>query len=93
MKKFSRILLVFLFILSQILASGCRPNLPAAQATVRPDTTPLQPSAIPPVPLPTKPATPELADELLPLKGLPFDQFLDESFKLLLLRDPEGCDD
>ena len=90
MEKSSRIFLVFLFISSQILASGCRPNLPAAQATVRSDTTPLQPSALPPVPSPTNTATPELADELLPLKGLPFDQFLDESFKLLLLRDPEG---
>ena len=76
--------------LSLILLNGCQPVSPAPQP-VSPLRTESTPAPETPIAIPTSPQpTSELAAGLQPLQGLPFDQFLEESLKTLMLRDPEA---
>ena len=82
-----------------LLTSSCRRSAPAQQS-VPPPTISQEISITPTSPVPPEeaesvlvtPAASSPGGELLPLEalnGLPFDRFLEDSFKLILLRDPE----
>jgi len=74
--------------------------VPPTATSVRPADTPVPPTVMPipptntPVPPTAAPAPtatqPAIADIVAQLQGLPLDQFFDESYKQLLLRNPEG---
>jgi uncharacterized protein (DUF885 family) len=80
--------------------------LPPPTETLPPTGTPVPPPTVTPVPptstpvppptetpLPTKKPPPEplsVAEILAALQGLPFDEFLDESYRQLQLRDPDS---
>ncbi len=98
-KRFS-LLLSFLIIGFLLVACNIGESTGQTAVVVTEDTsTPIQPTPTEIVISPTN--QPEEAPETLPpessidqlisdLSGLPFDQFLDESFKQLLLREPES---
>lgn len=74
------------------LASTATPA-PPTKTPVAPTQVPFTstPSSIPPSPTPQATAEePAVSDILAQLQGLPLDQFFDESYRQLLLRNPEG---
>ncbi|MGD8457379.1 MAG: DUF885 domain-containing protein [Anaerolineales bacterium] len=90
MKKHIRTLMVILAI--TFMAASCAPGQPAAQDTATPPSDTAIPTAIP---TPQPPSVPEIVEGLT---GLPFDEFVEESYRQLLLRDPDnliysGCDE
>lgn len=110
---------LIIFLLLQVVASGCSQGPPTGSLTPTPtiganatfDNTPTQPSSTPPAatqlilqpsstPLPTHTETPlpaattqpaplSATEVLANLENLPFDEFLDESYRQLQLRDPD----
>ena len=67
--------------------------MPPTATAIPPTATPIPPTVTPAPPTATpapKAIQPAIADIVARLRGLPLDQFLDESYKQLLLRSPEG---
>ena len=86
MKKF----LLYLVLICCLLLGACRPSPVPAPDTAAPRaaaTGTLAPTQPAPQPITTDTAP---VIDLSALSGLPFDQFVEDSFKLLLLRDPEA---
>lgn len=86
--------LIYAFLLMSLLTGACQPTQPGISSTAT-FPSPSQASEVPQVMPPTESAVATSTDaapviDLAGLSGLPFDQFIDESFKLLLLRDPEA---
>ena len=98
-RQISKIFLLLAWISTIVLTSSCRLAAPAQQSTPQP-TISQETSITPTSPAPADEAesvlvTPAASSQggdsasLAALNGLPFGRFLEDSFKLILLRDPE----
>lgn len=89
MRKQTILLGIFVFV--QLWMGGCaRP--PVAPPAVAPEIAPTEipATAAPPTATPASSGYPAVEAAAAALEGLPIDRFFDESFKILMLRDPES---